>query len=87
VSHLVREFVETAETLSRDLDFLHPATSNVVPETHPLALFSIPARTAKRLHQFIVFQDVEGLFEDSRSSGLKRTNEGRPLRVTRMRSC
>jgi hypothetical protein len=63
VSHLVREFVETAETLSRDLDLVHPATSNVVPETHPIALFSIPARTAKRLHQLIVFQDVEGLFE------------------------
>jgi hypothetical protein len=63
VPHPVRELVEVAETLSRDLDLVHAATSNVVPETHPLAPFSIPARTAKRYHQLIVFQDVEGLFE------------------------
>jgi hypothetical protein len=63
VPHPVRELVEVAETLSRDLDLVHAATSNVVPETHPLAPFSIPARTAKRFHQLNVFQDVEGLFE------------------------
>jgi hypothetical protein len=62
-THLLRKLVEMAETLSRDLDLVHSTASGVVSETHPLALFSIPARTAKRLHQFIVFEDVEGFFE------------------------
>jgi hypothetical protein len=63
VPHLVRELVETTETLSGDLDLVHAATSDVVLEPHTLALLSILARTAKRFHQLIVFQDVEGLFE------------------------
>jgi hypothetical protein len=58
VAHLLRELVEMAETLSRDLDLVHPATSDVVAETQTLALFSVPSRTPKRLHQLIVFEDV-----------------------------
>jgi hypothetical protein len=47
VPYLLRKFVEMAETLSRDLNLVHPATSDVILETDPLALFSVPARTPK----------------------------------------
>ncbi len=63
VAHLLRELVEMTKTLSRDLDFVHAATSDVVPETHPLALLSIAARTPKRCHELIILEDVEGLFK------------------------
>jgi len=63
VAHLLRKLVEMTETLSRDLNLVHPATSDVVLETHSLALLSVATRTAKRLHQLIIFEDVEGLFE------------------------
>jgi hypothetical protein len=35
----------------------------MVPETHPVTLFSVSTRTTKRLHQIIVLEDVEGLFK------------------------
>jgi hypothetical protein len=63
VPHLLRKFVEMAETLSRDLDLVHPATSDVILETYAVTLFSIPARTAKRIHELVVFEDIEGLFK------------------------
>ena len=63
VAHLFRKSVEMPETLSRDLDLVHRATSDVILETDPLALFSVPARTPKRLHQLVVFEDIEGLFK------------------------
>jgi hypothetical protein len=59
VAHLLRESIEMAEALSRDLDLVHPATSNVVFETHTLAFVSVPARMSKRLHQIVVLEDVE----------------------------
>ncbi len=43
VAHLLRELVEMAEPLSSDLDLVHPATSDVILETDPLALFSVSA--------------------------------------------
>jgi hypothetical protein len=43
VAHLLRELDEMTETLSRDLDLVHTATSDVIPETDPLALFSVSA--------------------------------------------
>jgi hypothetical protein len=63
VSHLVRELVEMPETLSRDLDLVHAAASDVVPETHPVALFSVSARTPKRIHELIVLEDVKGFLK------------------------
>jgi len=63
VAHLLRESVEMAETLSRDLDLVHPATSDVILETNPLALLSVPARTPKRLHKLIVLENIEGFLE------------------------
>jgi len=63
VSHLLRKLVEMAETLSRDLDLVHAATSHVVLETQPLTLFSVSTRTPKRLHELVVLDDVEGFFE------------------------
>jgi hypothetical protein len=63
VAHLLRELVEMTETLSRDLDLVHAAASDVVLETQPLALFSIAARTPKRGHELIVFEDIEGFFK------------------------
>jgi hypothetical protein len=63
VPHLLRKLVEMAKTLSRDLDLVHPATSDVILETHTLAALSVGARTAKRLHQLIVFEDVERLLK------------------------
>jgi hypothetical protein len=63
VAHLLRESIEMTETLSRDLDLVHPATSDVILETHAVTLFSIPARTAKRLHQIVVLEDVQGFFK------------------------
>jgi hypothetical protein len=43
VSHLLGKLVEMAETLSGDLDLVHPATSDVVLEAQPLALFGVCA--------------------------------------------
>jgi hypothetical protein len=63
VAHLLGELLEMAETLGCDLDLVHPATSDVILETDPLALFSVPAWPSKWLHQFIVFEDVAGFFE------------------------
>ena len=63
VPYLLRKFVEMAETLSRDLNLVHPATSDVVLDPQPLALLSLAARMAKRIHQLIAFQGVEGLFK------------------------
>jgi hypothetical protein len=58
MAHLLRELVEMAEPLSRDLNLVHAATSDVALETHTLALLSVPSRTPKRLHQLIVFENV-----------------------------
>jgi hypothetical protein len=63
VAHLVRKSVEMKEALSRDLDFVHAAASDVVLETQPLALLSVTPRTPKRLHELIILEDVEGLFK------------------------
>ncbi len=79
VAHLLEELVEMTKTPSRDLNLVHPATSDVVPETHTLALFSIPARTAKRLHQLIVFEDVEGLFEGLEVVGTQGDERRSPI--------
>jgi len=43
VAYLLRESIEMTETLSRDLDLVHPAASDVILETDPLALFSVSA--------------------------------------------
>jgi 16S rRNA G527 N7-methylase RsmG len=43
MSHLLREHVEMVATLNRDLDLVHPATSDAVLETHTLALHSVCA--------------------------------------------
>jgi hypothetical protein len=43
VAHLLGESIEMAETLSRDLDPVHPATSDVVLETQPLARLTVAA--------------------------------------------
>lgn len=63
VAHILRELVEMTEPLSRDLDLVHPATSDVVLETHTLAALGFVAGTPKRLHELIVFEDVESFFE------------------------
>jgi hypothetical protein len=41
VPYLLRKLVEMAETLSRDLNLVHPAASDVILETDTLALFSV----------------------------------------------
>jgi hypothetical protein len=43
VAHLLRELVEMTETLSRQFDPVHPAASDMILETDPLALFSVSA--------------------------------------------
>jgi hypothetical protein len=63
VPYLLREPVEMTETLSRDLDLVHDATSDVVSERQPLALLSVPARPPQRPHELVVFEDVEALFK------------------------
>jgi hypothetical protein len=50
-------------TLSCDLDLVHATTSDVVPETNPVAPLSVSARRSQRLHEIDVFEDVEGFFE------------------------
>lgn len=79
VSHLLREPVEMTETLSRDLDFIHSAASDVVLETQPLALLSVSARTPKRLHEPIVSEDVKGLFEGLEIVGAYQDKRGSPI--------
>jgi len=59
VPYLLRKSVEMTETLSRGLNLVHPATSDVVLKTQPLAFLSVLARTPERLHELIVFEDVE----------------------------
>jgi hypothetical protein len=76
MAHLLRKFVEMAETLSRDLDLVHAATSDVILETEPLALFSVPARTPKWLHQIVIFEDVEGFFEGLEVVGTQEDERG-----------
>ncbi len=63
VAHLLGELVEMTETLGRDLNLVHAAALDVVLERQPLALFSIAARTPKRDHELIVFEDIEGFFK------------------------
>jgi len=63
VPHLLRKSVEMLETLSRDLNLVHPVTSDMVPERHTLALLSLAARTPKRLLQIVVFEDIERLLK------------------------
>ncbi len=63
VAHLLGELVVMTETLSRDLDLVHAATSHVVLETQPLARLTVAARTSKRLHEIVVLEDVQGFFE------------------------
>jgi hypothetical protein len=43
VAHLLGESLETTGTLSRDLDLVHPTTSDVVPETQSVAPLSVAA--------------------------------------------
>ncbi len=68
-----------AETLSRDLDLVHPATSDVILETDPLALLSVPARTPKRVHQIVVLEDVEGVFEKLEVVQAREDERGSPI--------
>lgn len=63
MSYFLKELVEITETLSRDLDLVHAATSDVVLETQSLAVFSISSRSSKRLHRVVVLEDVQGFFE------------------------
>jgi hypothetical protein len=35
----------------------------MVPETHPVTLFSVSARAPKRLHQIVVLEDVQGFLK------------------------
>ena len=63
VAHLLRKSIEMTETLSRDLDLVHPATSDVVLERHTIASLSVSARPSKRLHQIVVLEDVQGFFK------------------------
>jgi len=41
VPHLLRDSIEMMETLSCDLDLIHAATSDVVPQMQPLAMLSV----------------------------------------------
>jgi hypothetical protein len=79
VAHLLGESIEMAEILSRDLDLVHPATSDVIPETHPLAVLNIPARTPKRLHQIVVVEDVQGFLEGLEVVGTQEDERGPPV--------
>ena len=45
VAHVLRELVEMAETLSRDLDLVHLATSDAIPKTQPIVLRSVGCAT------------------------------------------
>ncbi len=63
ISYLLGEPVEMMETLRRDPNFVHSSASNVVLEPQPLALFRVSSRPPKRLHEFIVSEDVKGFFE------------------------
>jgi hypothetical protein len=77
VPHLLRELVEMAKTLSRDLDRVHPTTSDVIRETNPLALLGVSARTTNRLHELIVFEDVQGFLKRLEVVGAQK-DERRP---------
>jgi hypothetical protein len=79
VAHLLGESIEMAETLSRDLDLVHPATSDVVAETQTLALFSVTARTPKRLDQLIVLENIEGFFERLKVVGAHQDERRSPV--------
>jgi hypothetical protein len=79
VAHLLREFVEMAETLSRNLDLVHPATSDVILQTHAVTFFSIPARTPKRLHQLVVFEEVERFFKRLEVVGTQEDKRRSPI--------
>ncbi len=43
MAHLLGESIEMSETLCCDLDFVHPATSDVALEAYPFALLSVAA--------------------------------------------
>ena len=47
VPYVLRKSIEMTETLSRYLDLVHPATSDVILETQPLAILSVFARPSK----------------------------------------
>ncbi len=51
------------EALRIDLDLVHSTASGMVPEAHPVTLFSVSARAPKRLHQIVVLEDVQGFFK------------------------
>ena len=64
------------ETLSRDLDLVHAATSDVVLETQSLAVLSISSRSSKRLHQVVVLEDIQGFFEGLEVVGAQEDERG-----------
>jgi hypothetical protein len=64
------------EPLSRDLNLVHPATSDVILETDPLALLSVSARMPERLHELIVLENIEGFLERFKVVGAQKDERG-----------
>ena len=79
VPYFLRALVEMTKTLSRDLDLVHPAASDVILEPHTLALLSVPARPSKRLHQIVVHEDVQGFFKGLEIVGTQQDERGSPI--------
>jgi hypothetical protein len=79
VPHLVRELVEMTETLSRDLDLVHRAASDVVLETHTLVALSVGARMPQRLHELIVLENIEGFLERLEVVGAQQDERRSPV--------
>jgi hypothetical protein len=78
-AHFVRESFERTETLTCDLDLVHSATSDVVPERHTLGLLSVAARPPKRLHEPVVSEDVESFLEGLEVVGTHQNERGSPI--------
>ena len=51
------------ETLGCDLDLLHPSASEVVAQTQPLSFSGLCARAPHGLHNLVISEDLECLFE------------------------
>jgi hypothetical protein len=51
----------------------------VILQTHAVTLFSIPARTPKRLHQLIVFEEVERFFKRLEVVGTQEDKRRSPI--------